>query len=155
MKLKSLTFFFLFTMGCTSVSHALCVTSERVNLRAKPSGNSKVTWVVSKYMPLIQVDRKGAWIQVADVDNSRHWVHARNVSSRLDCVVIKTKVANLRMGPGSEYHNTDLGSAKKYATFKKLGRDEAWLKLQDDYGHVHWAHENTIWEPRSYTRVRF
>lgn len=148
-------FLFLLIFSMNTAAHALCVTSERVKLRAKADGKSKVTWIVGKWMPLVQLDRKGAWIQVSDVDGSRHWVHARNVSNSIDCVIIKSKIANLRMGPGSEYHNTDLGAAKKYATFRKLGRDEAWLKLQDDYGQVHWAHENTLWEPRSVRKISF
>lgn len=151
--MKSSVFFIL--LLTSTFAHALCVTGDNVRLRAKPDVKSKVTWVVGKYMPLVQVDRKGAWIQVQDVDRSKHWVHARNVTGKMDCVVIKSKVAKLRLGPGSEYHNTELGAARKYATFKKLGRDEAWLKLQDDYGHVHWAHENTLWEPRVSTRVSF
>lgn len=146
---------FIISFLFANLSHALCVTSDRVSLRSKPDPKAKVTWIVDRYMPLLQVERKGAWIQVADVDNSKHWVHARNVSAKIDCVVVRSKNAKLRLGPGSEYHQTDLGLAKKYATFKKLGRDEAWLKIQDDYGHDHWVHEDTIWEPKSYRRVSF
>jgi SH3-like domain-containing protein len=146
---------FLIAMAFTSLSHALCVTSDRVKLRAKPDAKAKVTWVVDRYMPLLQVEKKGAWIQVADVDNSKHWVHARNVSGKIDCLVVKSKVAKLRLGPGTEYHPTDLGAARRYSTFKKMGRDDAWLKVQDDYGKDHWVHEDAIWEPRSYRRVSF
>lgn len=138
-----------------SLSQALCVNGDHVNLRAKPDAKSKVTWIVGRNMPLMEVERKGAWMQVKDFEGERHWIHLRNVTSRVDCVVVRAKVANLRLGPGSQFAQTDLGYVKKYATFKKLGRDEEWLKVQDAFGQIHWAHETTVWEPRNYSRVTF
>lgn len=106
-------------------------------------------------MPFREVDRKGAWYQVQDFEGEKHWVHARNVSWKESCVVVKAAKAILKIGPGATFAPTDLGSVGKYATFKKLGRDEEWLKVQDVYGQTHWAHENTLWEPRNSSRVTF
>lgn len=136
-------------------SHALCVNTDRVKMRTKPDAKAKVSWTVPKFMPLLQVDKKGAWVQVKDVDGSKHWIHAKYVSAKVDCAVIKSKQANLRSGPGTQFGPTELGVVRKYATFQKVGRDEDWLKLKDDYGQVHWAHEATLWEPRAKMRVSF
>lgn len=138
-----------------SVSLALCVNADHVNLRAKPDAKSKVSWVVGRNMPLIQIDKRGPWLQVRDFEGEKHWIHARHVTSKVNCVVVRAKVANLRLGPGSEYHPTDLGLVKKYATFKKVGREEEWLKVQDSFGQIHWAHEKSVWEPRNYSRITF
>jgi SH3-like domain-containing protein len=136
-------------------SHAVCVLQNKVKLRAKPDAKAKVTWVVGQHMPLVEVQRKGAWYQVQDFEGEKHWVHARNITWKGSCVVVKAKTTNLRLGPGQNFAQTELGKAKKYATFKKIGRDEEWYKVQDAYGQVHWAHENTVWEPRNYSRVNF
>ncbi|MBY0314262.1 MAG: hypothetical protein K2Q26_01995 [Bdellovibrionales bacterium] len=149
------TLLLLLSLILSTTSHALCVNSDKTRLRSRPDAKSKISWTVPKFMPLLQVDRKGAWIQVKDVDGAKHWVHAKYVSSKLDCAVVKAKTANLRVGPGTNFGITDLGRARKYSAFQKVDRDEEWLKLKDDYGQVHWAHENAIWEPRSRSRVSF
>jgi SH3-like domain-containing protein len=135
--------------------HALCISSSQVDLKAKPSSSSRTSWTVGKYTPLIQIDRKKEWVQVEDVDGARHWVHARHLTSKVNCAMVRARIANLRIGPGAQYSPTDLSVVRKYAAFKKLDRDEEWLKLQDEYGHVHWMHEKTLWEPRVRSKMSF
>jgi SH3-like domain-containing protein len=146
---------FIFSLLLPFSAKSLCVVNDKVKLRAGPNDKSKVSWIVGQHMPLVEVEKKGAWYQVQDFEGEKHWVHARHVSGKGSCVVVKVKTANLRIGPGSNFAQTDLGSVRKYSTFRKIGRDEEWLKVQDIYGQVHWAHENTVWEPRNYTRVKF
>lgn len=142
---------FLFSLS----SHSVCVSSNVANLRAKPTTKSKITWVVGKYMPLLEVGRKGAWMRVKDLDGQIHWIHRKLITSNYKCAAVRLKKANLRKGPGTKHGKTLLGQAKKYASFRKLDRDEAWLKLKDDYGYVHWAHESTLWEPINKVTVSF
>jgi len=137
------------------MSQALCVVNDHVPLRTKPDGHSKVSWIVGKNMPLLEVDRKGAWLQVKDLEGAKHWVHARNVTSRFNCVVVRARSTTLRSGPGPQFGQTDLGFVKKYATFKKIGRDEEWIKVQDSFGVIHWVNETAMWEPRNYSRITF
>lgn len=152
MKLLTIIFLgFLFSQQL----FAVCIDGDGVELKAKPSDKAKVTWVVGRYMPLLMGDRKGAWIEVYDVDSVRHWVHARHLTSKFDCLIVRTSSANLRRGPGESHPNTDLSYVKKYGTFKKIGRDEDWLQVQDEFGQTHWLHENTIWEPRVRRKVSF
>lgn len=106
-------------------------------------------------MPLLEVGRKGAWMRVRDLDGKLHWIHRKLVSYGIKCAAIKVGKANLRRGPGTNNSVTDLGTVRKYAAFRKLDRDDAWLKLRDDYGQVHWAHESTLWEPIHRRSVTF
>lgn len=135
-------------------ANALCVSKGDVELTSKPDGKG-TAWIVGRYMPLVQVSRKGAWIQVMDVDSSKHWIHARYLTDEYDCVIVRAEMANLRLGPGTQYPMTDLSYVRKYATFKKIGRDEDWIKVKDDFGQVHWLHESNVWEPRTRTKVSF
>lgn len=148
-------FTFLLVSVFTPLSFAVCVSANLANLRSKPTTKSKVTWVVGKYMPLLEVGRKGAWMRVKDMDGRHHWIHRKLVSYGFNCAAVRASKANLRKGPSTRKKKTLIGSVRKYATFRKLDRDDAWLKLRDDYGYTHWAHESTLWEPKHRTSVTF
>ena len=152
--MKTLTLIVLFLIQVSSAQGA-CIAQNKVKMHSKPDPKAKVSWVVGENMPVLEVNKKGAWYQVQDFEGEKHWVHARHLTWRGSCVVVKSQVANLRLGPGQKFASTDLGSVKRYAVFKKVGRDDDWLKLQDSYGQIHWAHENNFWEPREYSRVNF
>lgn len=144
---------FLYCLLAGAQSYATCVSNNEVALKSKPDG--KTSWIVGRYMPLIELSRKGAWIQVSDVDNTKHWIHARNLTSKFNCVIVKSDTANLRLGPGTQYPLTPLSYVRKYSSFKKIDRDEEWIKVQDEFGQVHWLHEKMVWEPRVRTKVSF
>lgn len=146
---------FFFSFGVSLSGFAACISSDFVELRAKPSEKAKVTWTVGRYTPLLVGERQGAWYQVTDMDSKRHWVHARYLTTKYDCLIVRTSSANLRQSPSAQSPNTPLAYIRKYGTFKKLGRDEEWLKVQDEFGYVHWIHENTVWEPRFHRRMSF
>lgn len=150
--------FFLLNLISLSISFnafALCVTATQANLRATPSSKGKLVWTVGKYMPLLEVDQKGPWIQVKDLDGKRMWIYGSLVSDDIDCAVIKVSKSSLRRRPNSKAGKTPLMFAYKYAPFKKIERDGAWLHLQDNYGFKHWVYENNLWEPLEYTRVTY
>lgn len=149
--LTSILIFFFLNLS----AQAACINQDRVKFRTKPDAKAKVSWVVGQNMPVIEVNKKGAWYQVQDFEGEKHWVHARHLTWKGSCVVVKAKMANLRLGPGQTFPPTELGSVKKYAVFKKVGRDDDWIKVQDNFGQIHWAHENNFWEPRGYSRVSF
>ncbi|MCC6138207.1 MAG: hypothetical protein IT287_06220 [Bdellovibrionaceae bacterium] len=135
--------------------HAVCVSDNEVELKVKPDAKAKSSWVVGRYMPLVEIGRKGAFRQVSDMDGSKHWIHARHLTSKYNCVIVRSDTANLRLGPGTQYPQTDLSYVRKYAVFKKVDRDEEWIKVQDEFGQYHWMHEQTLWEPRLRTKVTF
>ncbi|MCJ8276666.1 MAG: hypothetical protein HRT44_10540 [Bdellovibrionales bacterium] len=145
----------VFVLSIPNYSSALCVIKDQANLRMKPSSKSKLAWTVGKYMPLKEVKQKGDWYLVKDFEGKRMWIWSKLVSDRIDCAVIKVNTSILRSGPGKKFAKTALGTAHKYMPFKKLDRDGAWLKLQDDYGYRHWVYENNLWEPLEYAQMSF
>lgn len=131
---------------------ALCIKTEKANLYKSASTSSTVTWVVGKYTPLFEAEKKGAWYRVKDMDDEEHWVQGSQVSKEMDCLAIKSTSVTLRVGPGPKSRVSPMGYADKYFTFQKLERDGAWLKVQDDFGTVSWVHESGVWEPLNYNR---
>ena len=154
MSKSSFLIILVFLLGSSS-AWSLCVKVDQANLRAQPSARSKLLWTVGKYMPLLPVKQKGAWIQVKDFEGKKMWIHGGLVSRRLDCAVVKVSKTNLRKGPGVRFGKTPLNSARRYMPFKKIKRDGAWLKLQDDYGYKHWVFEKSLWEPLAYANLTY
>ena len=136
-------------------SQALCVKADQANLRRKPSSKAPLAWTVGKYMPLLEVGRKGPWVHVRDFEGKKMWIYYSLVTDRIDCAVIKVGKSMLRSGPGTKFKPTPLRLAYRYMPFKKLDRNEGWLKLQDDYGFRHWVHENNLWEPLNYSTINY
>lgn len=146
---------FLLILFFAASASAVCVSGNEVELKTAPNPKAKSSWIVGRYMPFHEVGRKGSYRQVVDMDGVKHWIHARYLTSKYNCVIVSASTANLRLGPGTQYPQTDLSYVRKYATFKKVDRDEEWIKVQDEFGHYHWMHEQTLWEPRQRTKVTF
>lgn len=106
-------------------------------------------------MPLNKVDQKGSWIQVEDLDGAKHWVARSTVSNRINCVVVKSRSAPLRQGPGTKYPSSEPSFADRYTPFKKLNRDGAWIELQDEFRGKFWVYETNVWFPVMRTRISF
>lgn len=159
--MRELTFFILgfFLLGPSFAAQAeeipVCVSRSRASLRSGPGANHTVTWVVARYMPFLQVAKKGPWLKVQDLDGEFHWINKNQVSSSLSCAVVKTKTAKLRRGPGHDQPLAGLSSVDRYTPFQKIDRDDEWIKVRDDYRGTYWVHETNVWIPLSRTSIHF
>lgn len=151
--LKPILFFILFLF---SRADALCVSSFQARLRAEPNGNSKITWVVGRYMPLVEIDRKGSWYKVKDQDNETHWISVSDVTSRIKCVAVKTRRAELRTQPSGKSPLHELRYADRYTAFKRIEADpEFWYSVEDESGEKFWIAASQVWRPVSVSRIGF
>lgn len=150
----ALSFALLFIFNF-ALATPVCVTASRATLRAEPSARAKTTWVVGKYMPFKKIGAKGSWVQVQDLDGEKHWTESRNISTRINCVVVKTRTANLRRAPSSTAELAEIPIADKYTPFKKLERDEAWLHLEDSYKDKYWVSDSAMWWPVNRSNISF
>lgn len=133
----------------------VCIKRANVTLRRGPGEKFASTWTVPKYMPFLQVDKKGKWLKVRDLDGETHWVRKENVSQKLNCLVVKTKVAHLRKKPSATEPLADLSTVDKYTPFRKVDRDGEWLKVRDDDAGTFWIHEDKVWIPMVRSRLGF
>lgn len=145
---SKVTTWFLFTLLLNSqASLALCVKLSQANLRAEPSTKSAITWVVGAHTPLLEVERKGNWYKVRDVDGEHHWVATKAVTSKTQCLTIKGAQANLRQGPGSQYPLAEYPTANRYFSFEKLDSEDEWYQVRSASGlGPFWVHESLIWQ---------
>ncbi len=152
---RAVLFIGLLFISFSAHATPVCVTANRATLRAGPSSKEKVTWIVGKYMPFKKVGAKNSWSKVEDVDRETHWTESKNLSTRINCVVVKTKTANLRRAPSSTAEASDIPIADKYTPFKKLERDDAWLHLEDSYKDKYWASDTVMWWPVNRSNISF
>ena len=133
-------------LGGEAEARTLCTKAARANLRAGPGKNFRVTWEVNKYMPLVQIDKKGDWIKVKDVDGDTHWVFKSLVDSRQKCVTVKSARANIRRSPSAK--SEKLYTVEKYTSFKLVGNKSKWVQIA--YGKKKmWVFHTLIWPPSS------
>jgi len=134
--------FSLLTVGYTD---ALCVSAQKANLRTGPGTNYDVAWEVYKYMPFSKVglSLSGYWYAVKDVDGDVNWIHRGLLNDKYKCAVVKTDEVNLRGGPGTNY--SKVGVAKKYFSFRVIGKKGVWIKIKDEWNSTGWIHRNFLW----------
>ncbi len=140
-------------------SFAICVSSSSAVLRAEASVKSAVSWVVPRYTPLVEIERKGIWVKVSDQDGKHHWAQAKQLSKKIRCVSVKTNKVSLRVGPGPQFPLSEIPIADRYTPFKRLEEinldAESWYPVVDIYGVKHWIPENFLWRPTSVVSVGF
>ncbi|MBW0186288.1 MAG: SH3 domain-containing protein, partial [Hydrogenophaga sp.] len=91
---------------CASAAHAqqnmVSVAGSTLNMREGPGTQSAVLWELKRGYPLEITDRKGSWVKVRDFEGDTGWV-ARSLTGKAPHHVVKSKVANIRSGPGTQH----------------------------------------------------
>lgn len=149
------TFGFFPTSVASSRNEPVCVVSAKANLRSKPSTAAPVTWMVGRNMPLQRLAVQNGWSQVQDLRGQKHWVISKNVSAASSCAVVRVRTAALHRGPGASEPRADLKLADRYTPFRKVDRDGAWVRLEDDYRGSYWTRESNVWIPVKRSRMSF
>lgn len=136
-------------------AQAVCVQMKNAQLRKGPGTSFPVTWAVGQYMPFMKVGEKNGWAEVKDLDGQTHWVIGRALTQKYACAVVKTKQARLRRGPSLRSPASEPEFVDRYTPFKKLDRDNGWIKVQDDHRTEYWVSEVNLWMPTTTTKVAF
>jgi SH3-like domain-containing protein len=147
MKKILVAFGIILSIFIASYVDALCVSTNKANLRDGPGTNYEVVWEVYKYMPFLKVgvSFSGNWYAVRDVDGDVNWIHKGLMTNRYHCAVVKTEEVNVRTGPGTKYSKSYSSPAKKYYSFKVLKRKGMWVRVKDEWGDIGWIHRNYLW----------
>jgi SH3-like domain-containing protein len=128
-------------------ANALCVKTDKANLRTGPGKNFEKIWEVYRYMPFVKVGSSlsGEWYAVKDIDGDVNWIRKRLLTDKYRCAVVKKEEVNVRTGPGTNYSKGFLSPARKYYSFRVLKIKGPWVKVRDDRGGVGWIYRNFLW----------
>ncbi len=150
---------FLFLLFAFSSAFAnLCVSAPKATLREAPHKDSKITWVVGRYMPLKEISRAKGWVQVSDIDGKQHWVSSTQVQRAAPgarCLAVKSDYVMVRAGPGRGFEPTDLGLVDKYTPLRDQGGEDGWTKVQNDSGQQGWLPLSSTWKPVDIVRLNY
>lgn len=131
------------------------MTSPKVTLRTEPNSKAPVSWVATRNMPFMRLEKKGNWTRVEDVDGEKHWIPSNAVSGRVPCAVIRVKTARLRKAPSVNAPLAELPLADKYTAFRRVGGEGEYVELADEYGEHYFASDSSIWYPVTKMKISF
>jgi SH3-like domain-containing protein len=134
-----LTFFFV--ANAVGAEYA-SVSKDGVNIRSGPDTNAEIYWEVFKDFPLKVLQRKNQWAQVEDFEGDTGWIYSPLLSDK-KTVIIKTKKANIRVGPGENYEI--VASALYGVVFNPGKTDGDWVQINHADGTKGWIHKSLIW----------
>ncbi len=118
------------------------VSGNEVNMRTGPSTKNEVKWVLGKGFPLQVVASKGKWLKVRDFENDVGWVYGP-LTSATPHVVVKTRIVNMRSGPGKKYRV--IGQAKYGVVFRVMKRSPQWIQVKHESGKSGWVSRSLLW----------
>ena len=120
----------------------LCITTRKANVREGPGIEYDISWEDWRNVPVEIVTNAGNWYHVMDYAGDEGYLH-RSVLSGRECVIVKTRKANIRSGPGLNYEPewiVDNGYPFLVSDYRG-----DWLRV-DGTGNVSgWIHKSIVW----------
>lgn len=125
-----------------SAQSMVSVKGNVLNMRSGPGTNTEVLWELRKGYPLKVVARQGNWLKVSDFENDRGWV-VRSLTGRTPHHVVKSRVANIRQGPGTQHRI--VGKAEYGELLRTREKRPHWVRVERDNGKTGWIAKRLLW----------
>ena len=134
----------LAALGNTA-AHAQTMVSVKgstLNMREGPGTHTAVLWELKQGYPLQITQRKGSWVRVRDFEGDTGWV-ARSLTGNTPHHVVKSKVANLRSGPGTQHR---IVGRLEYGELLRTREKRAdWVRVERSEGVSGWIAKRLLW----------
>ncbi len=115
---------------------------KALNMRSGAGTQHEVLWRLDAGYPLQVIGRRGSWLQVRDFEQDKGWVY-RPLTNSTRHHVVKTAIANIRMGPGT---NTRIvGKAVYGEVLRTVERRRNWVKVRQPQGRTGWVARRLLW----------
>lgn len=118
------------------------VKGSTLNMRDGPSTNATVLWELKRGYPLQITQRKGNWVKVQDFEGDTGWV-ARSLTGNQPHYVVKSRVANIRSGPGTQHRI--VGKAEYGELLRTSEKRADWVRVEREEGVGGWIAKNLLW----------
>ncbi len=129
----------------TGTAHAqtmVSVQGSTLNMRQGPGTHTPVLWELKKGYPLQIVERKGNWVKVRDFEGDTGWV-ARSLTGSTPHHVVKSRVANIRSGPGTQHRI--VGKAEYGELLRTREKRADWVRVERESGVGGWIAKQLLW----------
>ncbi|MDP3348622.1 MAG: SH3 domain-containing protein [Hydrogenophaga sp.] len=118
------------------------VKGSTLNMREGPGTHTAVLWELKRGYPLQITERKGSWLRVRDFEGDTGWV-ARSLTGNTPHHVVKSKVANLRAGPGTQHR---IVGRLEYGELLRTREKRAdWVRVERSEGVSGWIAKRLLW----------
>ncbi|MDO9134724.1 MAG: SH3 domain-containing protein [Hydrogenophaga sp.] len=118
------------------------VKGSTLNMREGPGTHTAVLWELKQGYPLQITERKGSWLRVRDFEGDTGWV-ARSLTGDTPHHVVKSKVANLRAGPGTQHR---IVGRLEYGELLRTREKRAdWVRVERSEGVSGWIAKRLLW----------
>ena len=138
---SSLCFAALFSATALA-QNMVSVKGSTLNMREGPGTHTAVLWELKRGYPLQITERKGSWVRVRDFEGDTGWV-ARSLTGNTPHHVVKSKVANLRSGPGTQHRI--LGKVEYGELLRTREKRADWVRVERSEGVSGWIAKRLLW----------
>lgn len=128
-------------------SSALCVKATKANIRSGPGTDYEAIWQVYRFMPFEKVGTSlsGDWYAVRDMDGDIGWIHKTLVTNKYRCGVVKSRIVNIRKGPGTRFSKVYPEPAQRYDSYRIIQKQGRWMKVKDEWNTIGWIRDDYLW----------
>jgi SH3-like domain-containing protein len=128
--------------SATQAQTMVSVKGSTLNMREGPGTNKAVLWELKRGYPLLITERKGRWIKVRDFEGDTGWV-ARSLTGNTPHHVVKSKVAHIRSGPGTQHRI--VGKAEYGELLRTREKRAGWVRVDREQGVGGWIAKKLLW----------
>ena len=128
-----------------SAAHAqgmVSVKGSTLNMRDGPGTHTAVLWELKKGYPLQVTQRQGNWLKVRDFEGDTGWV-ARSLTGRTPHHIVKSRVANVRSGPGTQHRI--VGKVEYGELVRTREKRADWVRVEREQGMGGWIARRLLW----------
>ncbi|WP_300651553.1 SH3 domain-containing protein [Hydrogenophaga sp.] len=118
------------------------VKGSTLNMREGPGTHTAVLWELKQGYPLQITERKGSWLRVRDFEGDTGWV-ARSLTGNTPHHVVKSPVANLRSGPGTQHRI--VGKLEYGELLRTREKRADWVRVERSEGVSGWIAKRLLW----------
>ncbi|MFW2357168.1 SH3 domain-containing protein [Hydrogenophaga sp.] len=118
------------------------VKGSTLNMREGPGTHTAVLWELKRGYPLQITERKGSWVRVRDFEGDTGWV-ARSLTGNTPHHIVKSKVANLRAGPGTQHRI--VGRLEYGELLRTREKRAGWVRVERSEGVSGWIAKRLLW----------
>ncbi|WP_439587114.1 SH3 domain-containing protein [Hydrogenophaga sp.] len=128
--------------SAATAQNMVSVKGSTLNMREGPGTNTPVLWELKKGYPLQITQRKGNWVKVSDFEGDSGWV-LRSLTGNTPHHIVKSKVANIRSGPGTQHRIVGKASYGDLVRTREKRAD--WVRVEREEGVGGWIAKQLLW----------
>jgi SH3-like domain-containing protein len=132
----------LATLSGANAQSMISVKGSTVNMRTKPNTGSEIMWELKRGYPLKVLQNKGRWLRVVDFEGDKGWV-ARSLTGKSPHFVVKSRVANMRKGPGTNH--AIVGKSEYGELLRTREKRNGWARVVRSDGKSGWISQKLLW----------